>query len=89
MKTKTTLNALYSFSGFQARSQLKGIFGDSPARIVTLVRRQKKRRAHHVVPRPEASMIAGPTGSETWTRAVHGCISNSNIAGCSAGIAKP
>ena len=41
MKTNKTLSDLFSFPGFRARSKLKGVFGDSPARIVTLVRRQK------------------------------------------------
>jgi hypothetical protein len=38
MKCVQTLSALFSFPGFRARSRLQGIFGDPPARLVTLVR---------------------------------------------------
>jgi len=47
MKTKTTLSSLYSFPGFRASNQLKGILGDPHARIITLSRRQKKRFVPH------------------------------------------
>ena len=43
MKTKTCFRALYSFPGFQARARFKsGVKGDPHARVVALVRRQKK-----------------------------------------------
>jgi hypothetical protein len=84
MKTNKTLSDLFSFPGFRARSKLKGVFGDSPARIVTLVRRQKKRRVPHVARPGGASMTAEPTRSATWTRAVPGFTSHSSIAGWSA-----
>jgi hypothetical protein len=45
MKRVQTLSALFSFPGFRARSRLQGIFGDPPARLVTLVRRKKRRCA--------------------------------------------
>lgn len=45
MKQLQTLSALFSFPGFRARSQLQGIFGDPHARLVTLVRRKKRRCA--------------------------------------------
>lgn len=45
MKTKTTLASLYSFPGFKAMANLKGIYGDPESRIITLKRRQKKRFA--------------------------------------------
>jgi len=40
MKHTQTLSGLLSFPGFRARSRLQGIFGDSHARLVTLVRRK-------------------------------------------------
>ncbi len=44
MKTKTTFSQLYSFPGFRARARFKsGIFQDPHARVVSLVRRKKKR----------------------------------------------
>lgn len=42
MKTKTTLASLYSFPGFKAMANLKGIYGDPESRIITLKRCQKK-----------------------------------------------
>jgi hypothetical protein len=44
MKTKRSLSEIYSFPGFQARAKFKkGILGDQKARVIALVRRQKKR----------------------------------------------
>ena len=46
MKTKTCFRALYSFPGFQALARFKsGVTGDPHARVVALVRRQKKMSA--------------------------------------------
>jgi hypothetical protein len=46
MKTKTSFRDLYSFPGFRARARFKcGVKGDPKARVVQLVRRQKKRSA--------------------------------------------
>jgi hypothetical protein len=42
MKDTQTLSALFSVPGFRACSRLHGIFGDSHARLVTLVRRKKR-----------------------------------------------
>jgi len=84
MKTNKTLNDLYSFPGFRARSRLKGMFGDSPGRIVTLARRQKKRYVPHAARPPEASTIAKRIGSATWTPVERGYTWSSNIAGWTA-----
>lgn len=43
-KTKRLLDA-YHYPGFRPKAKIKGIFGDSRARIIELVRRQKKRSA--------------------------------------------
>lgn len=44
MKTKTTFSQLYNFPGFRALARFKsGIFQDPQARVVSLVRRKKKR----------------------------------------------
>lgn len=79
MKTKTKLNALYSFPAFRALSKLKGILGDSPSRIVTLVRRQKKRHAAHAAALGQASTIVELTACVISTRAAHVSTWNSNI----------
>ena len=85
MKTKTSLNALYSFPGFRARSKLKGILGDSPARIVTLVRRQKKRCAAHAAAPYAVSTTGASIGFAIRTRVVRGSTWNSSIAGWNVG----
>jgi len=84
MKTKKTLNDLYSFPGFRAHSKLKGMFGNSPARIVTLVRRQKKRYAAHAARPLVASTIARFIACGTWTLAARASTWNSSIAGYTA-----
>ena len=88
MKTKTKLNALYSFPAFRALSKLKGILGDSPSRIVTLVRRQKKRPAAHAAALGRASTIGELTACVISTRAVHVSTWNSNIGESAAKAAK-
>ena len=43
MKTKKSLSEIYSFPGFRARVKFKkGILGDQKARVLDLIRRQKK-----------------------------------------------
>lgn len=43
MKTGHTLLELYRFVGFRPLGRLKGVWGDPHARVITLVRREKKR----------------------------------------------
>ncbi len=45
MPKRSCLTDAYRFSGFTPKASLKGIFGDAFARVVTLVRRQKKQLA--------------------------------------------
>jgi len=80
MKIDRTLTDLYSFPGFRARSKLKGMFGDSWTRIVTLARRQKKRCVLHVTRPRGASTTGRSIESETWTRGAPGSIWNSSTA---------
>ena len=42
MKKSKKLLDEYRFPGFRPRAKLKGIFGDSQARVIALERRQKK-----------------------------------------------
>jgi hypothetical protein len=89
MKTKTTLSDLYSFPGFRALSKLKGILGDSPARVITLRRRQKKRHALHVAIAKEAVTIRVFTGCGTWIAAEPQFTWSSSTVGFFAAIARP
>lgn len=45
MKTKKTLQQLFSFPGFRAKQTLTGKFGDPKARIIELDRQKKQRYA--------------------------------------------
>lgn len=54
-KIKSLLDE-YRFVGFRPKRALKGIFGDSHARVIELVRRQKKLNAHAVEKAIEVSM---------------------------------
>lgn len=82
MKTKTCFRALYSFPGFQARARFKGgVKGDPHARVVALVRRQKKVSALGVGGDTPGSTTAGPTGYAIWTVEVPGSFWTSSIDG--------
>jgi hypothetical protein len=49
-KHKRLLDA-YRFAGFRPQDEVRGVFGDSVARVVTFMRRSKKRFARRVVER--------------------------------------
>ena len=49
-KHKHRLDA-YRFAGFRPQDEVRGVFGDSAARVVTFVRRSKKQSARSVVER--------------------------------------
>jgi len=49
-KYKRLLDA-YRFAGFRPRDEVRGVFGDSAARVVAFVRRSKKLSARNVVER--------------------------------------
>jgi hypothetical protein len=61
-KTKKLLDE-YRFPGFRPLTVIKGKFGDSKARIIKLVRRQKKRFAVYAVQPARHSM----TGKPDWS----------------------
>ena len=48
MKTGRTLQELFSFPGFRAKQNLRGIFGEPKARIVELIREKKLQYAQGV-----------------------------------------
>lgn len=80
MKTKTSFRSLYSFPGFRALARFKcGVKGDPVARVVQLVRRQKKRLAPVAAGRSRVSALNGPTASGIWTPPTRVCIWTSNI----------
>jgi len=82
MKTKKSLAEIYSFPGFKAQSKFKkGILGDSHARILGLVRRQKKRFVRRVVNLQKVIMINASIALEILVAETCGFIWNLNTAG--------
>jgi hypothetical protein len=66
MKTYKTLSELYSHTGFRARNKLIGIYGDSYARVIKLVRRQKKLFALYVIHHQRPITTVKLNGQETF-----------------------
>lgn len=56
MKRARTLCELYSFPGFSAATQLKGVFGDPDVRLVRLRRKKRPAPARAVASRVARSM---------------------------------
>ncbi len=65
----------YTFPGFRPLERVQGLFGDPKARLITLVRRGKKRSVVLAVSRTEPGTTAGavgfgicpvPTTASTW-----------------------
>lgn len=74
MKKIKKLSDVYAFPGFRPLSAIKGIFGDNKARIITLVRSQKKLSAGVVAHLTKASMTARLGGSGIYLAAMSGSI---------------
>jgi len=74
------LSDAYRFDGFRACEALRGVFGDRVARIVTLVRRSKKRPVRDVVDGAR-STIAGCVAFEICRTALYGFTWNSKLVG--------
>jgi hypothetical protein len=72
MKTKQQLKELYQFPGTSVEDTLKGVFGDSAARVVTLNRTEKKRYAVFVVASTELITTNTEGGFAIWTLAACG-----------------
>jgi hypothetical protein len=79
----------YRFPGFRPAAIVRGIFGDPKARIVTLLRRRKKRPAASVV-NPSAPITTASCGvSATCPVATLVCIWRSRFAASSvAGVVR-
>lgn len=74
MKKINKLLDVYAHPGFRPLSALKGIFGDNKARIITLVRLQKKLCAGVAEHLTKVSMTAKSDGSGTCPVAMSGSI---------------
>jgi hypothetical protein len=90
MKTKKSLSEVYSFPGFRARARFKkGILGDQKARVLELIRRQKKRFVRIAAELPGVITISAFTVLEILTAETCGFIWNSNTAESNANTARP
>jgi len=79
----------YAFPGFRPQSTVRGVFGDPKARVITLVRRSKKRSAAAVGERTGAGTTGAcdargicPAGMRVFT-------SNSRCGAYGARVAAP
>lgn len=90
MKTKKSLSEIYSFPGFQARAKFKkGILGDPKARVISLVRRQKKQFVQVAVRSPKVITINAFTALEILVAEICGFTWNLSTADSIAKVAKP
>ena len=85
-KSKRLLDA-YRFPFFRPLEKVRGIFGDSKARIITLVRRSKKQSATPAVERIPFGTTRSCGGFATSPVATHASIWSSRSDGCFAGTA--
>jgi len=85
-KHKRLLDA-YRFAGFRPSDEVRGVFGDPMARVITLVRRSKKQSARNAVERTRVGTTARHVECAICPAATRGSISKSRFGGFSAGVA--
>ena len=86
-KQKRLLDA-YRFIGFRPLEQLQGVFGDPKARVVTLVRRSKKRPAARADDGTRAGTIAADGECAICPAGPIGSTSSSMFGGCFADVVR-
>jgi len=86
-KSKRILDA-YRFTSFRPLEKIRGIFGDSKARVITLVRRSKKRSAMPAGERTLVGTTRSFAGFATSPVATRASIWKSRFDGCCAGTAE-
>ena len=87
MKLRQTLLDEYRFPGCRPRAYLKGVFGDPSARVVTLVRTQKKVAAANAGGSIAATTTNERDASGTSPAGTPGSTWRWRFAGCGAGRA--
>jgi len=80
MKRARTLSELYSFPGFHAAAQLKGVFGDPGVRIIHLCRKKRPAPALVVTALVALFMTGVCREYAMWALVAFASCSNSN--GC-------
>jgi len=86
LKRKRLLDA-YRFPFFRPLEKIRGLFGDSKARIITLVRRSKKQSATPVDELKPVGTTRSLVEFATSLVATHVSIWSSRFDGCCAGTA--
>ena len=86
-KPKHILDA-YGFPFFRPLEKIRGIFGDSKARVITLVRRSKKQSAMHVAERISFGTTRRFGEFATSPVATHEFIWRSRFDGCCVATAQ-
>lgn len=76
----------YRFPGFRPEEVVKGVFGDPKARVITLVRRSKKRRVASVAWRIGTGTTASGAACAICPAPIRGSTSSSKCAACTAGV---
>ena len=82
-KRKRLLDA-YRFAGFRPQESVRGVFGDSKARVIVLVRRPKKPSARNAVAYIRVGTIARPDKHETCPAATRVSTWSSRFDGSAA-----
>ena len=88
-KRARRLSDAYAFAGFRPLPDVRGVFGDPKARIVTLVRRSKKRCAASVGERIAVGTTGARGGCAICRRATTASIWNSRFDESTAGDVAP
>jgi len=65
-RKRRRLSDAYAFPGFRPLVTVQGVFGDPKARVVTLIRRSKKRSAEAAARRTTPGTTALDVGSAIW-----------------------
>jgi hypothetical protein len=76
-KLRRRLSDTYAFPGFRPHPTVRGVFGDPKVRVITLIRRSKKRSAAPAV----ACTGAGTTGASVWFAISPAATCGASIAG--------
>ena len=85
-KPKHILDA-YRFPFFRPLEKIRGRFGDSKARVITLIRRSKKQSATLAAKRTKAGTTKNCDGFETCPVATRASIWKSRFGECCVGTA--
>jgi len=80
-RNRKRLSDAYRFEGFRPLEEVRGVFGDPMARVITLVRRSKKRFARNAVSHTRAGTTARLAGYAICPAATRGFIWISRFVG--------